>query len=132
MRIRKKQEHRCVDCGFLCFRMLPSIEGSMAEYTECTLKYRQDLAEGQPFYLENMTCFRKQWSVGQKSNYIMAEHRVCAYFLKYIPGYDPQEHKDIIHRKETTRAMQKATLMGAGIGAGAAIAAQLLYIRFAT
>jgi hypothetical protein len=47
--------------------------------------------------------------------------------MRYEPGFGPEEHKEIQIRAEDRKALVKATLLGAMIGAVAAVVAQLVY-----
>jgi hypothetical protein len=85
-------------------------------------------------------CLRGQWVLtsGSKlrSDYENADDvrkpRRCAYYTGFQPGFGPEEHKELKRDQETRQAIVKASLIGAAIGASAAIIAQLLYIRLTT
>lgn len=53
--------------------------------------------------------------------------RQCPYYIRYRLGYSPAEHKEILNRRETHRAMWVSAAIGAAIGGSIAIAAQIIY-----
>lgn len=61
----------------------------------------------------------------------LTQPRKCPYYVDYVPGFDPEEHKERKRDVDTRRTIFKATITGAAIGAAAAIVAQLLYLPFA-
>lgn len=110
----RKREHRCADCGFLG-------ELWKSDYSEVTSENRQLVSPGQG--IGGFCCALRQW-------HTTPPKEACRYYIKYRPGYDPQEHKKIQWDIENRSAMRKATLMGAAIGAGAAIVSQILYMSY--
>jgi hypothetical protein len=80
-------------------------------------------------------CLRRQWVWAPhnriRPDYVEAEDvrktRQCVYYIEYQPAFGPEEHKELKREAETNRNIRNATLIGAAIGAGAAIIAQLLY-----
>lgn len=51
------------------------------------------------------------------------QSRQCRYYIKYHPGYTPAEHKELISEARTRLTIIIATLLGASVGAAAAIIA---------
>jgi len=54
--------------------------------------------------------------------------RKCVLYKKYIPGFSPEEHKELQKEEKTRKTIFKATLIGAVIGALAAIIALVVYL----
>jgi hypothetical protein len=141
----------CSECGFLGWRTeLPDGSWKPDKLSECGLHARQSLQAGEFNGEDNdyetgesykLHCLRLQWTLlpharSQKMRWVDAnairQPRRCAYFIKYEPGFGPDEHKELKRDDETRRAIRNATLLGAAIGASAAIIAQLLYVLFAS
>lgn len=115
-------------------------------YQEYPLVFRNDLRAGRVEeathgYEEvdeyHVACIRRQWlfsPVVRGDRYIETEAimqpRPCPYFIKYEPGYSPEEHKELKREARTRRVMLIASLVGAAIGAGAAVIAQVLWAVF--
>ncbi len=88
--------------------------------------------------LFKISCLRNQWlfakSIPASKDIRYADirslgsKRKCLYFTKYEPGDGPEEHKEIQVREKDRRTIFKATIIGAVIGALAAIFAQIIYV----
>lgn len=143
-----KKNVKCTNCGFLCWDVLSRLDDYCAviRHDELMDNFRDRLT------LENnhgvfddvvneeynkVACLRNQWIF---SNVIVQDNKIrwaniesitnprrCFYFVKYQPGFTPEEHKELQREDNTNRIVRNATLVGAVIGAGAAIAAQVGY-----
>ena len=147
MWFREKQV-LCTKCGFLGWVFYPPDDGKPVRRSECSSYWRTRIQTSKDFgSMEdpethesvNIVCIRGQWTFAQhmkstELGYIDADTliqpRKCAYYIGYQPGFSPEEHKELKRDAETRTALVKATLLGAAIGATAAIIAQLLYIIF--
>ena len=139
----------CLNCGFLSWRFyLPDEEGP-SRITECIPYWRKRIQQerdmGSPVDPETgeesaLCCICRQWmlfphmrssNLGYISLDELLQPRKCPYYIGYQPGYGSEEHKEIRKEAETRKAIFRATIFGAIIGAGSAILAQILYIIFA-
>ena len=147
----------CTNCGFLYWERIGRFpefdednleEGKTKEITERERKEIKDIDIEPPYtpYIENeethgiirLACLRHQWVMlpkAKRSGYYSSieeviQNRKCAYYMKYIPGFNPEEHKELQKDKQTRETIFKATLIGAIIGALAAILAQVVYAMF--
>lgn len=139
-----KKTVRCVDCGFLAllppeeFRPIPPNSG-INFYGECTRFGREAVIQERHENPQWFTCRRLQWSTdfpkqltaSQIFNTIKQE-RGCLYFYPYQPGYTPDEHRELQKEKANQRTLLRATILGAAIGASAAILAQLIWALFSS
>ncbi len=84
-------------------------------------------------------CSRRQWAfskaiksdeLGYVELDVVRQPRRCPYYIKYQPGFGPEEHKELKRQAETKRAIFKASviaaIIGALVGAAAAIIVQLI------
>ncbi len=138
----------CANCGFLHWAISDARDefGATIRRTELIEYWRSRLLGGGHFdgsSQENedvftISCLRNQWifsksipssnkDVRYADTKALSSIRKCLYFMRYEPGFGPEEHKDIQARAQDRGALFKATLIGAIIGAIAAIAAQLIY-----
>ena len=114
-------------------------------FQEVTQRTRPDFQSGkmggteedgemQEYY--QIHCLRRQWVYGP---YVKAgpyyldadavrQPRQCMYFMDYQPGFGPEEHKELKREWDNRKAIRNAALIGTGIGALAAIIAQILYV----
>ena len=120
--------------------------GHTIRRTELGEYWRNRISNGENFEgisqeveeLFKISCLRNQWLFAKSipsSKDIqytdiksLASKRKCLYFTKYEPGYGPEEHKEIQGREKDRRTILKATIIGAVIGALAAIFAQIIYV----
>jgi len=141
---------RCMNCGFLSWRFYPPDEGKPSRIAECTPYWRDRIQNernlGPPVDPETgeesaLCCIRRQWMLfphmrSSDLGYIgfdeLLEPRKCPYYIRYQPAFGPEEHKELKREDETRRSMFKAAIIGAIIGASAAIVVQLLYLLFAS
>lgn len=146
--IFRSQAVRCMDCGFLSWRFSPPDEWKPSRIAECNPYWRNRIQTernlGPPVDHEtgeesSLCCIRRQWTLfphmrSSDLGYIgfdeLLEPRKCPYYIGYQPGFGPEEHKELRREADTRRAIFKATIFGAIIGASAAIIAQLLYVLF--
>jgi hypothetical protein len=142
----------CSDCGFFCrIKRYPIFEGSRrsSEYIEITEDARSLFQQQHPSFLcdyndmegsVSITCRRKQFLLATKEyrgsplptstpEEIRLLHR-CSCYVDYNAGYSPDEHKELYREIENRKSLRNATLLGAGIGAGAAIVTQIAYLLF--
>lgn len=145
----KKEQVTCSNCGFLGWRIIaPDGSYKSGELKECGQYAREGVQSGE-FNGEDdaietgdiwrMACLAQQWILAPNLvklttrglRYVdisnVRQKQECRYYIKYEPGFRPEEHKQLKREAETRRIIIKATLLGAAIGASAAIAAQLLY-----
>ena len=129
----------CSKCGFLGWRT-PDEEGNdfLDRKTECVQTYRESfqkgVKKGDALDERNETCYihcmRTQWYMGY--GFVTADEirkpRSCLYFIRYLPGYGPDEHKELKRSSEERATLVNTSLLSAAIGAVAAIAAQLLFV----
>ena len=147
----------CTNCGFLYweeigefFKNKPPLDGLKQEIFAWEREEMEDRDVEPPYvpYIENeethgiarLACLRNQWVMlpkAKKSGYYSSieeviQNRKCAYYMQYIPGFNPEEHKELQKDKQTRETIFRATLIGAIIGALAAIVAQVVYALFNT
>lgn len=145
----KRKRVLCTNCGFLSWRFSPPDEEGPSRIGECIPYWRKriqtskDLGsqeDAQTGEYVTVTCIRKQWVYASHiknsgGNYVdvntLTQPRECPYYVHYEPGFGPEEHKELKREADTRRTIFKATLMGALVGACAAIVAQILYFLFA-
>jgi len=138
----------CINCGFLCWDVL-DIRGEFPKtlrYDELDYYWRDEeslvkiggrLDEDFNNETNRIKCLRNQWVYGVDAKFdgkyhwanphSIAGQRLCVYYAKYQPGFSPEEHKELQREANTTRTIRNATLWGAGMGAAAAILAQVVY-----
>ena len=121
---KEKRQYRCVDCGFLG-------EHWDVGFGEVKSQTRALLLSHEERTIRLLDCALGQWYEEDKSaNSILnipTEKQACKYFMIHQPGRNPDEHKEIQRDNENRNAMRKATLLGAGIGAAAAIVSNFIY-----
>ncbi len=145
MLLFKKKVH-CSRCGFLGWRTVnPDDSEFLDKNMECLQTYRKSFQNGEykgDVPEENggtsyIHCMRSQWTFSStlksvKYNWLNAnairKPRLCPYFIKHIPGYAPEEHKELKRAAEERKTLIITSLLSAMIGASAAILAQLLYV----
>lgn len=138
----------CIECGFLSWRFYPPHEGAPGTIAECSPYWRDHienernlgpLPEPGTNEEHELCCLRRQWALAEhirsrQLNYIdfdeLLAPRNCLYYVKYQPGYGPEEHKELKREADTRNIIFKAALLGAIIGACAAIFAQIIYVLF--
>jgi len=138
----------CVNCGYLHWDVSDRRDdlGYTIRRTELGEYWRNRISNGEKFEgisqeveeLFKISCLRNQWlfaksiPASKDIQYAdiksLASKRKCLYFTKYEPGYGPEEHKEIQVREKDRRIIFKATIIGAVIGALAAIFAQIFYV----
>ena len=145
----KRKQVLCSNCGFLCWYIQHVSGEGPYRREELGQYYRKEFQAGNFGGEEenhetdenyNICCLRKQWVWAPRNklrpDYVDADDirkpRQCVYYIGYQPAFGPEEHKELKREAETKRNIRNATLIGAGIGAGAAIIAQMLYLLFAT
>ncbi len=139
-----KKTVRCIDCGFLSLVPPKELWGHIREsgldfYGECTKPGREGVTQERHKNPQWFTCRRLQWNTdfpkeltaSQIFNTIKQE-RGCLYFYPYQPGYTPDEHRELQKDKANQRTLLRATILGATIGASAAILAQLIWALFSS
>ncbi len=149
-----KRKVSCTNCGFLYWETIGRFftdepeQYRPEEITELEREEMKDIDIEPPYspYLENeetrgisrLACLRNQWVMlpeAKRSGYYssieeVTRDRKCVYYMKYIPGFNPEEHKELQREEKTRKTIFKATLIGAIIGALAAIVAQVVYLVF--
>lgn len=144
-----KNQVFCSNCGFLGWLTVFEDGSTRADKSvECRPKAREDFQtgkfSGEQQYsdreeLDKIYCYRMQWlfvprAVDLNRNWVDANvirrPRQCPYYMKYEPGFGPEEHKELKREAETRRTIIISSLfsglIGAMIGAGVAIIAQLV------
>jgi len=146
--IFKRKRVLCSNCGFLCWYIQHASGEGSYRFQEVGQRTRNDFqastfggAEEDPETEEyyHFYCLRRQWiwALGSKlrPDYANADDvrklRQCVYYMDYQPAFGPEEHKELKREAETRRIIFKAAVIGAIIGASAAIIVQLLYLLFA-
>jgi hypothetical protein len=139
---------KCCNCGFLSLleeQLLPDEEPQTLEdfkylreleiygYHECGRPTREYIAKGTLGTLGQYICSRHVWHNYELSSkkkeeaaIFLNSSRKCPYFFKYSPGNSPLEHKELQREDKTQKLIIVSTLLGALIGAVAAIVAQLI------
>lgn len=134
----------CSECGFLCWYVSDE-SGERTTEVGTVLKFaRKEFQNGESKgrgeiwdsgeYCD-LGCVRGlwHWTYSKNANLesVNAEElrklRGCSYYLRFEPGFSPEEHKELKRESDARKATRDATLLGAGIGAAAAIVAQLIY-----
>ncbi|MBN2463494.1 MAG: hypothetical protein JXB43_07845 [Dehalococcoidia bacterium] len=137
----------CTNCGFLSWEFYIPEDGTRTKIIECSSSWRNRIQTNKDLgSLEdsetgegiNIFCIRGQWVFSptiksQEINYIDVERLVqprdCIFYIKYEPGFSPEEHKELKREAETRRTIIISSLfsgiIGAMIGAAAAIIVQL-------
>jgi len=142
----------CINCGFLYWQIIGRFSPDISEPyrpEEISEHEREEMKASDiepPYspYLENeetggitrLDCLRNQWIMlpkAKRSGYYSSieeviKNRKCVYYMKYMPGFNPEEHKELQREEKTRKEIFKATLIGAIIGALAAIVAQVMYL----
>ena len=146
----KRKNVLCSNCGFLGLHVISIYATTTIEsQLECAPRIREDFQKGvdvnKPNNVPkveaigrrmeekaNLFCRRLQWTLTwskeDNDNYFsqpseIRQSRQCRYYTKYHPGYTPAEHKELISEAKTRRTIVFATLLGASVGAAAAIIA---------
>ncbi len=145
----RKKQILCTGCGFLVWGFYDPFEGTRTRVIECPpywrarIQHEKDLGELEdPHTGEriDLICTRRQWlwsppvdtKLGHMDVDTLVQRRRCGYYVGYEPGFGPEEHKELKRDADTRTAVVRATLIGAGIGAAAAIVAQVLYAVIAS
>ncbi len=144
----KRRNVFCTNCGFFCWGLYSPEDGSRTRIVGCPTYWRnriqtdkvmgpkEDPETGEGI---NALCLRGQWVFApniksSELDYIdvdrLIQQRKCPFFVKYQPGFSPEEHKELLRDAQTRETVFRAALLGAVIGACAAILAQILYIVF--
>ena len=139
-----RKKVRCIDCGFLSLLPPEEFRGKTSAmgihfYGECTKFGREAVIQGRHKNPKLFACRRLQWMTdfpkklapSQIFN-IIKQYRECLYFILYHPGYSPDEHRELQREKDNRRTIIIASLLGAAIGASAAILAQLIWALFSS
>jgi len=143
---------RCTQCGFLGWDVTGPDETTPIGWWELHDYWRNRLS-GEPEkgysvepdteYSFTVGCRRGQWrfstfvkGTDSRMRLVNAETlaldkpRQCPYYMRYEPGFGPDEHKELKRDQDTQKVVWRAALLGALIGASVAIAAQILYIAY--
>jgi hypothetical protein len=135
-----KKTVECSGCGFLCWYShttdtVKELEGVFRkELNEGRSQGEAEFIEGEFSNTYRFHCYRRQWTfnIGGHTTYQnpnQIDHpRECRYFYKYDPSYDPEGHKELISEWRLRNITWHAALLGSGVGAAGAIAAQLIYM----
>ena len=130
---------QCSGCGFLCWysRLIEKAreldEKNRDELRKGIARGGYNFSEGEISIEYLFSCYRKRWTFDvygdptYKDVNQINPPRECKYFFRYEPGFGPEDHKDLLRDKVARKNVRNAALMGAVIGAAAAIIAQLIY-----
>lgn len=141
-----RKQVKCTNCGFfgLTFptdfvHQLIKSGASFSEISkllktkECTSLGRQHIEGGIHDDPGALQCSRNQWpfsltelNKSQKIKFIRSS-RTCKFFFPYSPGYDPEEHKELLREAQNRKWLLWATLLGACVGALGAIFIQIIW-----
>lgn len=142
----KRKQVLCTKCGFFCWRIQHESGEGPSRFGEISSRYRQEFQAANPAYKDvdvdpdgeeyQIYCIRRRWFLAphreDRPEYVDAydirKTRQCPYYIGYQPAFGPEEHKELKREAENNRNIRNATLLGAVIGATAAIIVQLLYI----
>lgn len=146
----KRKQVLCTKCGFFCWHIQHASREGPSRFGEIYHRFRQGFQAANPNYRDSdidpeydeenrINCLRRQWFLAQhregRPEYVEADDirrlRQCPYYIGYQPAFGPEEHKELKREADANRNIRNAALLGAVIGAGVAIIAQLLYILFA-
>lgn len=135
---------RCIDCGFLSLLPPEEFRGKISElridfYGECTKFGREAVIQDRHGNPQWFACRRLQWSTDFPQKLappeifsIINQERECLYFISYQPGYTPDEHRELQREKANRRTLLRASILGAAVGASAAIVAQVIWALFSS
>lgn len=150
--LTKRRTVLCTNCGFLGWQHIAPDGSYLSDRVhECGPKARRDfqtrIFNGQAaedletHVYSELRCSKLQWYLSTATTpqtelllppETISQPRQCPYFVKYQPGYSPEEHKELKRDVATRRTLLIAGLGGAAIGAAAAIIAQFLYVYLTT
>ncbi len=141
-----RKQVKCTNCGFLGLsiptafvRQLIKLGASFSEMNEllktkeCTSLGRQHIEGGTHDDPGALRCSRNQWSFSltefDKSQELrsITSRRTCKFFFPYSPGYSPEEHKELLREAQNRKWLLWAALLGASVGALAAIFTQTIW-----
>ena len=140
-----RKQVKCYNCGFLAWyapKATPEEEPITLDelkyikeleifgFYECRERIRKQLANGTYPDVSTLTCARRVWSyyeyTKEQVSDLLSKKRKCPYYFPYNPSYSPFEHRELQREAKTQRLLVISTLLGALIGALAAITAQLI------
>ena len=141
----KRKSELCSKCGFLGWRT-QYLDGSFTNdpLRECYWRARQDFQSGVFNGIEEdpethdsdiLSCRCSQWQLfvikpiperGWLTADLIRQPRKCVYYVDYHAGFTPDEHKELKRDKLTRQTVFKGTIIGAIIGAAAAIIGNLI------
>lgn len=108
----------CLDCGFL--------SGGSDEVSSANRAMLAARGVGGCPSLDHLHCSRSLWVsydltyVGTNADAIFEElegdRRGCRGFLRYRPGWTPNEHRDLVGKAFETRQKVIFTILGTGLG----------------
>ena len=145
----KRKQVLCTNCGFFCWHFSVGNGEGPTRITENPPYWRKRIQTTKDIGLSvepetgedvRVSCIRNQWVFAphiksSRDNYVnmdaLTQTRKCPYYIRYEPGFGPEEHKELKREAETTKTIRKTMIIGAIIGASVAIIVQLLYVLFA-
>jgi hypothetical protein len=117
---------RCVDCGFLkgYARDPDDPDGSPID-VDLSLDHRLLTGRGRlPDFLSHFHCYRRAGPHGRMLGHDVEQmlgKRRCAYFYRFVPGFDADAHLDLHQRANEARRNRKQqtflVLISATVGA---------------
>ena len=131
----KRKHVLCSNCGFLGFRTeAPDGSWKTDTLSECRKDTRHRFQagefEGEEWDYETdesykIHCLRTQWILSSSTvslrNWLNADAirqlRRCLYYIKYEPGYRPEEHKELQREAKAHNLLLKGMILASAIGA---------------
>lgn len=126
----------CSKCGFLGWlTVFEDGSAKVEKLAECRPKAREDFQtgkfNGEEQYsdvekLVRIHCYRMQWVFAPHAAELtrkledantVRQPRRCPYYIKYEPGFGPEEHKELKRESDTRRIIVISSIISAIIGA---------------
>jgi hypothetical protein len=148
MWLKRKNVVLCSKCGFLGWESHDIDNGAITsdKLSECYWRIRRDFQNGafngitednfETHESYVFSCRAFQWSLvvpniansekGWLTADLIRKPRECSYYIEYHAGFSPDEHKELKRDKLTRQTLFKAAIIGAVIGATAAIIGNLI------
>ena len=149
--LTKRRTVLCTNCGLLGWQHVAPDGIYLSDRVhECGPKARTDFQNGtfngqaaehpETHAYSELRCSKLQWYLSTTTARVqillspetIRQPRQCPYFVKYQPGYSPEEHKELKRDAATRRTLLIAGLGGRRIIETAAIIAQFLYVYLTT
>lgn len=143
----KGKQVLCSSCGFLAWRTYWGEQSQRLEEFRPVFRekvkagdFKGEIEDHERDEVSKIHCIREQWRFaphitgGLEGYYcdveVVRQSRQCPYYIKYEPGFGPEEHKELKRQAETWRIMiitgLCSAVVGGFIGAAAAIIVRLI------